>query len=174
MKKDIPRIKRYKKTIEFIKKHAPQGSRLLDLGTKNELSTIIKEAGYNVKNTKGENLDIDFQKYLDCDVDYITSFEIFEHMLAPYNILRELKTDKLITSVPLKLWFTSAYWSDNDDWDKHYHEFEKKQFDFLLKKSGWVIKDSISWASSDWKKVGIRPILRHFTPRYYMVYCERK
>ena len=51
-------------------------------------------------------------------LDLITSFEIFEHMLAPFNILRELKTDKLIASVPLKLWFTDAYWNDNNDWDK--------------------------------------------------------
>ena len=134
---------------------------------------ILKNEGFSVENTKGENLDFDYSAYTDTNVDLITSFEIFEHMLAPFNILRELKTDKLIASVPLKLWFTDAYWNDNNDWDKHYHEFEIKQFNFLLKQTGWVIKDFETWTSSDWRKIGIRPILRHFTPRYYIVYCEK-
>ena len=134
---------------------------------------ILKNEGFSVQNTKGENLDFDYSAYTDTNADLITSFEIFEHMLAPFNILRELKTDKLIASVPLKLWFTDAYWSDKDDWDKHYHEFEIKQFNFLLKQTGWVVKDFETWTSSDWRKIGIRPILRHFTPRYYIVYCER-
>ena len=94
-------------------------------------------------------------------------------MFAPFNILNELKTDKLIASVPLKLWFASAYWNDKDDWDKHYHEFEIKQFNFLLEKTGWKIKDSEVWTNGNWKQIGFRPFLRHFTPRYYIVYCEK-
>ena len=165
--------KRYKKTLTFVKKHAGAGSRILDLGTDNPFSKILKEEGFIVENTRGENLDIDYAAYADTDADLVTSFEIFEHMLAPFNILRALKTKKMIASVPLKLWFTDAYWNENNDWDKHYHEFEIKQFNFLLEKSGWEIKDSETWTSSDWRKIGIRPILRHFTPRYYIVYCER-
>jgi len=165
--------KRYNKTLSFVKKHTSVKDKILDLGTENPFSLILRKEGYVVENTKGENLDIDYSAYLDRDVDLITSFEIFEHMLAPFNILRELKTEKLIASVPLKLWFTNAYWNENDDWDKHYHEFEIKQFNFLLKQSGWIIKDYEIWTSSDWKKIGIRPILRHFTPRYYIIYCER-
>ena len=165
--------KRYDKSLAFVKKHVPSEIKILDLGTENPFSHILKNEGFSVKNTKGENLDIDYSAYTDTDADLITSFEIFEHMLAPFNILRELKTDKLIASVPLKLWFTDSYWNDKDDWDKHYHEFEIKQFNFLLKQSGWKVKDSETWTSSDWRKIGIRPILRHFTPRYYIVYCER-
>lgn len=166
--------KRYNKTLKFVKKHIPEQSKILDLGTTNAFSDIMRKEGYNVENTKGEDLDINYEVYLDKNVDVITSFEIFEHMLAPFNILRNLKTNKMIASVPLKLWFTDAYWNEKDDWDKHYHEFEIKQFDFLLKKTGWKIKDSETWTSSDWRKVGVRPILRHFTPRYYIVYCERE
>ena len=166
--------KRYSRTIAFLKKHTGKNSKILDLGTENSFSAIMKDEGFLVSNTQGEDLDTDYQKYLDCDVDIVTSFEIFEHMLAPFNILRALKTKKLIASVPLKLWFTDSYWDEQNDWDKHYHEFEKKQFDFLLRKTGWEIKDSQTWTSSDWKKIGFRPILRHFTPRYYIVYCERK
>ncbi len=166
-------LKRYNKTLDFIKKHVPINSKILDLGTENPFSLIMKKEGYDVINTQGENLDTDFLKYAETDADYISAFEIFEHMLAPFNILNEIKTGKLIASVPLKLWFASAYWNKNDDWDKHYHEYEIKQFNFLLEKTGWEIKDSQTWTSSDWRKIGIRPFLRHFTPRYYIVYCEK-
>ena len=81
--------------------------------------------------------------------------------------------DKLIASVPLKLWFAEAYWNESDDWDKHYHEFEKKQFNFLLEKTGWKVKDSELWTSPGTNKLGFRTLLRYFTPRYYIVYCER-
>lgn len=165
--------KRYKKTLDFIEKHVDKDAKILDLGTPNKLSDQIANLGYNIRNTAGENLDTEFSIYTDTGVDVITAFEIFEHMFAPFNILNNLKTDRLIASIPLKLWFKDAYWNMEDDWDKHYHEFEKKQFDFLLEKTGWKIVDSESWAAGDLKKIGIRPLLRHFTPRYYMVYCER-
>jgi hypothetical protein len=169
-----PTLRRYQKTISFLKKHLEANSTILDLGTENQLSKFMKEDGYSVMNTQGENLDYDFQAYIDTGVDIVTAFEIFEHMLAPFNILRTLKTQRLIASVPLRLWFKGAYWNEKDEWDRHFHEFEKKQFDFLLDKTGWVIKDSQIWKSPDWGKIGFRPLLRHFTPRYYIVYCERK
>ena len=154
-------------------KHLDSGSKLLDLGTENPFTPQLKAAGYSVSNTQGENLDDDFKKIAQTTCDCVTAFEIFEHMLAPYNILKELKSDKLIASIPLKLWFAEAYWNENDDWDKHYHEFEPKQFQFLLEKTGWKIKDSEFWTSPDQNKIGIRPLLRYFYPRYYIVYCER-
>ena len=94
-------------------------------------------------------------------------------MLAPFNILRQIKANRMIASVPLKLWFADAYWNETDDRDKHYHEFEIKQFNFLLEKTGWKIIDSESWRP--YKKIGfgIRPFLRMITNRYYIVYCER-
>ena len=113
----------------------------------------MKAAGYQVENTKGEkNLDDNYMGYAQKEVDCVTAFEIFEHMLAPYNILKNIKSERLIASVPLKLWFASAYWNEADDWDKHYHEFEIKQFKFLLEKAGWTIKDQELWTSPDPKK----------------------
>jgi hypothetical protein len=168
-----PEARRFEKTRSFVQQHLDDGAKILDLGTPNPLATFLGNSGYQVQNTKGENLDTDYQPYVDTGADCVTAFEIFEHMLAPFNILSQLKTSKLIASVPLKLWFASAYWNTKDDWDKHYHEFEQKQFDFLLEKSGWKIKDRVLWASPDHKKIGVRPLLRYFTPRYYMVYCER-
>lgn len=164
---------RYAKTLSFVQKHLNSENKILDLGTDNPFSQLLRTEGFNVENTKGEDLDIDFGVYTKTECDVVTAFEIFEHLLAPYNILRSIESNKLIASVPLKLWFASAYWNENDDWDKHYHEFEIKQFDFLLEKAGWKVKDSETWTSASWKKIGIRPLLRHFTPRYYIVYAER-
>jgi hypothetical protein len=87
-------------------------------------------------------------------------------------VLNTIKASKLITTVPLKLWFASAYRSKTDKWDRHFHEFEDWQFDWLLEKSGWQIRKSEKW-SSPVNKIGFRPILRKFTPRYYAVYAER-
>lgn len=166
--------KRYERTMAFLNKHATPSASILDLGTENRFAGIMQEAGYRVRNTQGENLDTHFQAYTNTGEDLVTAFEIFEHMLAPFNILNALEQKKLIASIPLKLWFASAYWNEASDWDKHYHEFEKKQFDFLLEKTGWIIKDSETWTSADWRKsLGIRPALRLITPRYYIVYCER-
>ena len=147
--------------------------KILDLGTPNDFSEIMRKAGYEVENTKGENLDLDFKIVSNSNADLITAFEIFEHMLAPFNLLNSIKNKKLIASIPLKLWFADAYWNDEDDWDKHYHEFEPKQFELLLNRSNWNIIKSEKWKSYNPKKIGFRPILRRIYPRYYIVYCEK-
>jgi len=164
--------KRYNHTIEFLQKVLPAPATILDLGVRNELSEILETLGYTVYNTKGEDLDTDFQIVNDQQIDAVTAFEIFEHLIAPFNVLKAIKAKKLITTIPLNLWFASAYQSKTDKWDRHYHEFEDWQFDWLLEKSGWNIKANEKWTSPI-KKIGIRPILRKFTPRYYAVYAER-
>ena len=166
--------KRFKSTLAFLSKHISKKESILDLGTPNELSKYLSENGFDVSNTAVENLDTDYALYSDLDKNVLTAFEILEHMLAPFNILKNTKANKLVASIPLKLWFASAYWNDEDDWDKHYHEFEVKQFNFLLEKSDWEIKDSALWKSYTKYPFGFRPILRRFYPRYYIVYCERK
>lgn len=164
---------RIKNTLRFLADNIGENKRILDLGIPNSLGEEMKKAGYEVINTGGEDLDVDFHKYLNADVDCVTAFEIFEHMLAPYNILRLLEVPNLVASVPLKLWFASAYWSKTDPWDRHYHEFEPKQFDMLMERAGWEIKDSEKWKSPDTKKLGLRPLLRYVTDRYYIVHCQR-
>ncbi len=164
--------KRFQKTLQFLNKHIPAPSNILDLGVKNPFSEIMLKEGYNVTNTTGEDLDENFEIVKE-NFEVVTAFEIFEHLLNPYTILKNIKADKLVTSVPLKLWFSEAYRSKTDMRDRHYHEFEDWQFDWLLEKSGWEIKDRIKWTNPV-KKLGIRPILRNFTPRYYAVYAERK
>lgn len=165
--------KRYKLTSQFIQRHISKDQPILDLGIENPFSLLLKQQGYAVENTKGEDLDDDFSGITSSKAEVATALEIFEHLLAPYNVLRELKTTKLVASVPLRLWFSSAYKSTTDRWDRHYHEFEDWQFDWLLEKSGWEIKDRAKWTNPT-KKIGLRPLLRHFVPRYYIVYAVRK
>lgn len=164
--------KRYQKTLDFLKQVQPPPQQILDLGVENPFSKILRQEGYQVENTQGEDLDIDFKTVRESKAELVTAFEIFEHLLAPFNVLREIKADKLVTSIPLRLWFASAYRNPDDQWDQHYHEFEDWQFNWLLEKSGWRIVTTDRWTNPV-KKIGIRPLLRYFTPRYYIVYAER-
>ncbi len=170
--KNFPK-KRYSNTLSFLLKHISKSQTILDLGVENPFTAIMRENGYSVENTKGEDLDLDFTSVLNSDAKVVTAFEIFEHLVAPFNVLTKIKADKLVVSIPLKLWFSSAYQSKTDPWDRHYHEFEDWQFDWLLEKAGWEIKDRAKWTHPV-NKIGLRPILRKFTPRYYIVYAERQ
>lgn len=164
--------KRFKHTVQFLKQHVKTSESILDLGVENPLSTILKSEGYAVKNTSGLDLDFNTSEIKNSNADVVTAFEIFEHLLSPFTVLTSIKADKLVVSIPLKLWFSSAYRSKTDMRDRHYHEFEDWQFDWLLEKSGWKIIASKKWTNPT-KKIGIRPILRLFTNRYYIVYAER-
>ena len=164
--------KRYRITLDFLSKHVPKELSILDLGVDNPFSEIMRQEGYDVSNTSGEDLDIDFSSVQKTESKVVTAFEIFEHLVAPFNILKEIKGDKLVASIPMRLWFSEAYRSKTDPWDRHYHEFEDWQFDWLLEKAGWKIVDSVKWTNPT-KKIGFRPLLRYFTNRYYLVYAER-
>ncbi|MDB9755934.1 class I SAM-dependent methyltransferase, partial [Winogradskyella sp.] len=156
----------------FLNKHIDTSKSILDLGVKNPFSEIMIADGYAVKNTLGEDLDEDQSAIRNSTADVVTAFEIFEHLLSPYEILKSVNTNKIVISVPLKLWFSSAYRSKTDRRDRHYHEFEDWQLDWLLEKTGWTIKDRQKWTNPV-KKIGFRPLLRWFTPRYYIIYAER-
>ncbi|MCK8480079.1 methyltransferase [Psychroserpens algicola] len=164
--------KRYKHTINFLKQHVSTNDTILDLGVENPLSKLMISHGYSVDNTSGTDLDINTSEIENSQLDVVTAFEIFEHLLSPFTVLQSIKADKLVASIPLKLWFASAYRSKTDMRDRHFHEFEDWQFDWLLEKAGWKIIASEKWTNPT-KKIGIRPILRWFTPRYYIVYAER-
>jgi len=164
--------KRYNHTIEFLQKVIPAPATILDLGTRNAFSEIMEQHGYTVYNTEGEDLDVLPEVVKKYNVDAVTAFEIFEHLVAPLNVLSAIECTKLITTIPLNLWFAKAYRSKTEEWDRHYHEFEDWQFDWLLKKAGWNNKETQKWTSPV-NKIGFRPILRKFIPRYYAVYAER-
>ncbi|MCB0452870.1 MAG: methyltransferase [Aequorivita sp.] len=164
--------KRYKHTLRFLNEVISKEEKILDLGVPNPFSEILAQEGFDVTNTKGEDLDLATNVVKTEEFDVVTAFEIFEHLVSPFNVLNDIRATKLVASVPLKLWFASAYRSETDKWDRHYHEFEDWQFDWLLEKSGWRIVKSEKFTNPV-KKIGIRPILRRITPRYYLVYAER-
>jgi len=164
--------KRFNITLQFLKKHITTSETILDLGVPNPFSKIMEDNGYEVKNTKGEDVDNDQTSLQSESYKVFTAFEIFEHLLNPYTVLENVKADKILISIPLRLWFSPAYRSKTDMWDRHYHEFEDWQLDWLLEKTGWKIVDRIKFTHPV-KKLGFRPLLRYFTPRYYLVYAEK-
>ena len=85
--------KRYKHTAEFLLKHVPVTSSILDLGVENPFSKIMETRGFNIENTKGEDLDIDTSTITNSNAEVITAFEIFEHLLSPFTVLKSIKAD---------------------------------------------------------------------------------
>jgi len=164
--------KRFNLTLDFLKKHIKTNEIIFDLGVPNPFSKIMVANGYQVINTKGEDIDMDQSTLRNENYEIFTAFEIFEHLLNPFTVLQNVKADKILISIPLRLWFSPAYRSKTDMWDRHYHEFEDWQLDWLLEKIGFKIIDSIKFTHPV-KKIGFRPLLRWFTPRYYLVYAER-
>ena len=83
--------KRYQKTLEFLKEHTPAPASVLDLGATNPFVNYMKQKGYTVTNTNGEDLDVHTEAVLSEDYDMVTAFEIFEHLISPYTILKDIK-----------------------------------------------------------------------------------
>ena len=163
---------RFQKTLEFLNQYIDQGTSILDLGVENQLSELMRACGHKVENTQGEDLDENQTALINSKAQVVTAFEIFEHLLSPYQILKSIKARKLVVSVPLKLWFSEAYRSKTDLRDRHFHEFEDWQFDWLLEKTGWKIIASEKWINPP-KSFGVRSLLRYITPRYYILYAEK-
>ena len=165
--------KRYRRTLTILKQFAPKDTHILDLGVRNPFSEVMEREGDTVTNTSGEDLDLYPEKLTQYKSDFVTALEILEHLVNPFGVLQHLPAQKLLVTVPLRLWFASAYRNDKDPRDCHYHEFESWQLDTLLEKTGWEIKYREKWTHPT-GKLGFRPLLRYFVPRYYAIYAERK
>ena len=163
MYKNIPK-KRYDKTLKMLKDICQPGSVIYDLGVENPFSKIMQENNYKVYNSDGQDFDIDFKINIPKDVDLVTGFEILEHLVSPFPLLKFIEAKKLFVTVPLNLWFSKAYRSKIDNRDRHFHEFEEWQFDWLLEKAGWKILKKEKWTNPSFK-IGLRPILRNFHNR---------
>ena len=163
--------RRYRNTMRFLKDSVPPPAQVLDLGPTNPLSDLMSAEGYSVSNT-AVDLDLTPEVVGETAAEVATAFEILEHLVAPFNVLRLLPCKKLIATVPLRLWFATAYRSETDVWDRHFHEFEDWQFDWLLEKSGWTVVRREKWTSPV-RRLGLRPILRSVTKRYYAVAAVR-
>lgn len=164
--------RRYDLTLAFLAGAVAPPAHIFDIGTPNPLSERMVAAGYRVTNTQGEDLDDTVEALTSVRADCTTAFEIFEHLLNPLGVLRAIPTQRLVASVPLSLWFAKAYRNPSELWDRHFHEFEDWQFDWLLEKGGWKIVRREKWTSPV-STIGFRPILRRFTPRYYIVEAAR-
>ena len=122
--------KRYKHTIEFLKEVIPDtNSKILYLEVCNPFVDFMVHERNAIKNTIGENLDIDTTAIQKNDYDVITAFEFFEHLLSPFHFVNAIKAYKIVARIPLKLWFASSYRSKTDPQGRHYHGFEDWQFD---------------------------------------------
>ena len=82
--------KRYKHTLLFLQEVIKKEEKILDLGVSNPFSEIMRENGYSVINTSGEDLDLDTSSVQNEEIEVVTAFEIFEHLIAPFNILKEI------------------------------------------------------------------------------------
>ena len=165
--------KRYNETLALLKQFAKPTDKILDLGIKNPFTDVMLENGFDVKNTNGDDLDYYYKDLQNYDANFVTALEILEHLVNPMEVLRNLPGDQLLATVPMRLWFSPAYRNQNDPRDVHYHEFEDWQFDMLMEKAGWEVKHRHQWTHPS-NKLGIRPLLRRITPRYYAIYAERK
>lgn len=166
--------RRYGKTLKFLAKNTNPEDKILDLGVDNPFAELMRAEGYDVVNTSGEDLDDTYTHLNEIEADVVTSFQIFEHMFAPYNILKSLNHKKIIITIPLKVWFSKSHWSNSDLRDRHFHEFEVRQFKALLEKTGWEIIDEEVWRIPDALRLRIRSFLRFLWPTYYAVCCVRK
>ena len=77
-------FKRYQITVDFIKKYIGKNEFILDLGVENPLSKILRDNGFKIDNTGGEDLDIDIddyeryiENYLKKEFDYIIEMNGF-------------------------------------------------------------------------------------------------
>mgnify|MGYP000955850756 CR=1 FL=1 len=86
--------KRYHLTLDFVKQHISKSEKILDLGVKNPLSELLKSNGFSVANTNGEDLDLDYSCVQNSSIEVVTAFEILEHLVSPFTILKEIKAKK--------------------------------------------------------------------------------
>ena len=165
--------RRFALTRRFVGETLPPPARLLDIGGDNVFAGTLRAAGYTVANTDGD-LD-DAPEAAAAEADAVTAFEIFEHLVNPLGVLRAATAPRLFATVPMRLWFASAYRNATDPYDRHYHEFEDWQFDWLLDKAGWTVVRRERWTSPPTGvPLGLRPLLRTVTPRWYAVEAARR
>ena len=98
----------------MLKEVCPAPSVVFDLGVRNPFSEIMKQNNYKVYNTGGEDFDDNYKLKIPDDVDLVTGFEILEHLVSPYPLLKNIKANRILLTVPIKLWFAKAYKSKTD------------------------------------------------------------
>lgn len=151
---------RTRQTIEFC--DIPKGSTVLDIAEPNELSKqLAKDKQVKVINTISD-LDYKITPKLLMRFEYVTCFEVIEHLLNPrlfFDNLHELTPDNVVVylSYPSR---PKIMWND----DEHFHEYDKQRFNYLLNKTGWgIVQKKKIYVRR--KPNGIRPLIRNFIPQ---------
>ncbi len=100
--------------------------------------------------------------YENVKFDYVTCFEVIEHLMNPRFFFDNLHD---VTSEKVKVFLSfpgrpKPFWNNAE----HFHEYDKPRFKYLLDKTGWEIvrKKNIYVPRWPW---GIRPLLRNFIPQ---------
>jgi len=152
--------KRARETIKFcdFKKDAI----VLDIGVENKMGIrISKEKNVFVCNTSSD-LDYLITAGVDVMYDYVTCFQVIEHLMNPrlfFDNLYRITTEDVILylSYPSRL---KIMWND----EEHFHEYDRLRFEYLLKKTGWkIVREKKIYVSI--KPNGIRPLIRNFMPQ---------
>jgi hypothetical protein len=162
--------KRHNHTLKLVRRFAPKDASILDIGFANPFSDIMRSEGWKVQNTDFD-LDRKFDRLAGIKTDVVTAFEILEHLIQPACVLSAPDCKLLIASVPIAVWFSRAHWPENE-WDQHYHEFEPRQFDKLIRFSGFEIIHRETWRHG-FQTPGARPFFRLFWPSYYAIVARK-
>ena len=86
---------RHRKTLKLVKLIIPKGSKIFDLGASNRMANYMRSESFDVRsNTPEKNFDIDQSEIsnLSAVSQYTTSFEVFEHLLNTYAVLKAIKS----------------------------------------------------------------------------------
>lgn len=165
--------KRVRYTIDFLRRYIHYGRTVLDIGEKNPIGKYTA-AWYDLKldNTSGD-LDYNFTAPKK-GYDIVFCFEMIEHLMSPKFFLLELK--KYIT-VDTQIFITypsrpKFLWTD-----LHFHEYDRKRFEYLIDSCGYKILDwQVRRASKPFSEyiTGIRPLLRLIFGKSNLVYIKPK
>jgi len=161
-------ILRHRKTVEFMLANISRKTTILDLGVKGELAMLLINEGYKVKNTEFD-LDVYPERLKEIKSDIVTGFEILEHLIEPAPVLRNIRANEIVVSVPMKRSFEKTYWNELDGYDQHFHEFEIFQFDKLLKYCNYEIIRSEQWKSYS----SIIGRIVYQQPKFYIVHATK-
>jgi len=164
---------RIERTAEKIRGVDPQ-SRILDLGFATDTKRYLQEL---LPKHNLETIEFDYHEMTDKwqkkAFDFVTSFEVFEHLVNPWYVLQNLPADKLIATVPIFHFWTKDLWHEDDKHRRHYHEFRERDLKMLLEESGWRLTHLERWGYEKPIGYGPRQLLSLILPRWYYFEAER-
>jgi len=160
---------RTRQTIDFC--DIPRGTTVLDIAAKNDLSQQLAiEKSVKIVNTTSD-LDYDIIPEVLEIFNYVTCFEVIEHLLNPrlfFDNLHEITPKEVVIylSYPSRPKFL---WND----EEHFHEYDRLRFEYLLNKTGFkIVKERKIFIRI--KPFGIRPIIRNFIPQTIIYKLAKK